>query len=80
MLSHEVKNDALLGYDGRLLMRGNAFQSSRTEPFGARFLQATLPCLLAGDITGVRRACLETMDALRGRRLAATEVAADPPP
>ncbi|HEX6740009.1 MAG TPA: DNA polymerase domain-containing protein, partial [Vicinamibacteria bacterium] len=75
MLSHEVKNYALLTYDGRLLVRGNAFQSSRTEPFGARFLDAALRCALAGDGAGVRRAYLETVAAVRERRLAPAEVA-----
>ncbi|HET8628025.1 MAG TPA: DNA polymerase domain-containing protein [Thermomicrobiales bacterium] len=75
MLSHEVKNYALLTYDGRLIVRGNAFQSSRTEPFGARFLGAALRCALAGDAAGVRRAYLDTVAAVRERRLAPEDVA-----
>src|SRR3712207_9409772 len=70
MLSHEVKNYALLTYDGRLLVRGAAFQSSRSEPFGARFLQAALRCLLVGDTAGVWRAYRDTVAAGRGRPLA----------
>ncbi|WP_240730891.1 3'-5' exonuclease [Deinococcus sp. S9] len=34
MLSHEIKNYALLRYDGRLELRGAAFESSRTEAYG----------------------------------------------
>ena len=75
MLSHEVKNYALLTDDGRLIVRGNAFQSSRSEPFGARFLQAALRCLLAGDAVGVRRVYRETVAAVRERRLTPAEVA-----
>ena len=75
MLSHEVKNYALLTYDDRLIVRGAAFHSSRSEPFGTRFLEAALRCTLAGDVEGARRAYLETVAALRERRLAPDEVA-----
>jgi DNA polymerase elongation subunit (family B) len=75
MLAHEVKNYALLTYDGRLVMRGAAFRSSRAEPFGERFLSAALAALLADDVDGVRAAYLETVDALRRRRLPPDDVA-----
>ncbi|MFN8536618.1 MAG: DNA polymerase domain-containing protein [Thermomicrobiales bacterium] len=75
MLSHEVKNYALLTYDGRVIVRGNAFQSSRTEPFGAQFLRAALRCALEGDSAGVRQAFLDTVAALRGRTLTPEDVA-----
>jgi len=75
MLSHEVKNYALLTYDDALIVRGGALHSSRTEPFGARFLEAALHCLLAGDTAGVRRVYLEAVAALRERRLAPADVA-----
>src|SRR5215210_8934675 len=75
MLSHEVKNYALLTDDGRLLVRGAAFQSSRSEPFGARFLEAALRCLLVGDTAGVWQAYRDTVAAVRERRLAPAEVA-----
>jgi DNA polymerase elongation subunit (family B) len=69
MLSHEPKNYALLGYDGRLLLRGVAFRSSRAEPFGEAFLRRALERLLAGDVPGVREAYLATAAALRTRSL-----------
>ncbi len=75
MLSHEVKNYALLTYDDALIVRGGALHSSRTEPFGARFLQAALHCLLRGDSVGVRRVYRETVVALRERRLTPADVA-----
>ena len=75
MLSHEVKNYALLTYDGRVIVRGNAFQSSRTELFGAQFLRAALRCALRGDSAGVRQAFLDTVAALRGRTLTPEDVA-----
>ena len=76
MLSHEPKNYALLTYDGRLLLRGVAFRSSRAEPFGEAFLRRAIGCLLEGegDVTGVRDAYLDTIRALRARELTTREV------
>jgi DNA polymerase elongation subunit (family B) len=74
MLSHEPKNYALLGYDGRLLLRGVAFRSSRAEPFGEAFLRRAIECLLRGDVPGVREVYLGTVEALRARSLATREV------
>jgi len=48
MFSHEVKNYALLRYDGTLLMHGAALRSSRNEPFGVRFLRRALVCVMTG--------------------------------
>ncbi|MGH2410322.1 MAG: DNA polymerase domain-containing protein, partial [Chloroflexota bacterium] len=75
MLSHEVKNYALLTYDGRLIVRGAALHSSRTEPFGDRFLLAALRRTLVGDVEGVRRVYLDTVAALKERRFTLAEVA-----
>src|SRR5579864_1334603 len=67
MLSHEVKNYALLTYDGQLIVHGVALRSSRAEPFGERFLRQALFCTMKGDVVGARNAYLETADALRQR-------------
>ena len=75
MFSHEVKNYALLGYDGKLTVRGGALHSSRSEPFGERFLHEALRRLLHGDVTGVREVFLETAHKLRSRAFAAKDVA-----
>ena len=75
MLSHETKNYALLGYDGTLLLRGVAFRSSRSEPYGDRFLRLALKRLLSGDVVGVRDAYLATVASLRIRALPTHEVA-----
>ncbi|HEX5656052.1 MAG TPA: 3'-5' exonuclease [Polyangiales bacterium] len=69
MLSHEPKNYALLGYDGKLSLRGVAFHSSRSEPYGVRFLKEALARLLRGDVAGVREVYLRTVDALTRREL-----------
>jgi len=74
MLSHEPKNYALLGYDGRLLLRGVAFRSSRAEPFGEAFLRGAIGRLLRDDVAGVRDAYLETLGALRARALPTYDV------
>jgi DNA polymerase, archaea type len=74
MLSHEPKNYALLGYDGSLVMRGVAFRSSRTEPFGEAFLREAVGKLLVGDVVGVHRAYLATVAALRRRDIATHDV------
>ncbi|MGE0554231.1 MAG: DNA polymerase domain-containing protein [Gemmatimonadales bacterium] len=74
MLSHEPKNYALLGYDDTLVLRGVAFRSSRAEPFGGAFLRRAIGRLLVGDVVGVRDAYLDTVEALRRRRLTQFEV------
>ena len=74
MLSHEPKNYALLGYDGALLLRGVAFRSSRSEPFGERFLRTAIARLLAGDVPGVREAYLDMIAQLRSRALPTYDV------
>src|SRR5436305_5616388 len=76
MLSHEVKNYALLTYGGQLIVRGVALRSSRAEPFGVRFLRQALFCILTNDIPRVRKAFLDTVAALRGRSLPATDLGA----
>ncbi len=75
MFSHEVKNYALLSYDGELIMRGVAMRSSRAEPFGEQFLRAALRLTMAGEIGGLREHFLATVAALRARRVALAEVA-----
>jgi DNA polymerase, archaea type len=74
MLSHEPKNYALLGYDGRLILRGVAFRSSRAAPFAMKFLRRSVERLLARDVAGVRNAYVETIDILRRREYATHEV------
>jgi len=74
MLSHEPKNYALLTHDGRLLLKGVAFRSSRAEPFGEHFLREAIRCLLLGDIPGVRRVYVETVMALARGSVATADV------
>ncbi len=76
MFSHEVKNYALLTYGGQLIVHGVALRSSRSEPFGERFLLKALLSTMTADVAGVQNAYLETAEALRRRRFAASDVAA----
>ncbi len=75
MFSHEVKNYALLTYDGRLIVHGVALRSSRAEPFGERFLRRALVATMLGNVQEVRAAYLETVTALRNRALPAAALA-----
>ncbi len=74
MLSHEPKNYALLTYDGKLILRGVAFRSSRAEPFGETFLRRAILQLLQGDVIGVRETYVQTVRALRTRHLPVYDV------
>ncbi|HEV2473044.1 MAG TPA: DNA polymerase domain-containing protein, partial [Chthonomonadales bacterium] len=76
MFSHEVKNYALLTYDGQLIVHGVALRSSRAEPFGERFLRRALLCTMTGDVIGARNAYLQTTEALRQRAFPVSDVAA----
>lgn len=76
MLSHEPKNYALLPYQGPLVMRGVAFRSSRSEPFGEAFLRRALHALLAGDIPAVREAYVHASSELAARRVRTQDVCA----
>ncbi len=75
MLSHAIKNYALLTYDGDLIVRGGALRSSRSEPFGERFLRQALRSVMQDDIAGVQRCFQESLEALHQRRLPASDVA-----
>jgi DNA polymerase I len=75
MLSHQPKNYALLTYEDKLLLRGVAFRSVRSEPFGEAFLRRAVACLLRDDVAGVRAVYVETLDALRARLIPTDQVA-----
>jgi DNA polymerase elongation subunit (family B) len=76
MFSHEVKNYALLTYDGQLIVHGVALRSSRAEPFGEQFLRQALLCTMTGDVVGARNVYNKAVEALRQRKYTASDVAA----
>lgn len=75
MFSHETKNYALLGYDGEVTLHGVAFRSIRFEPFGERFLRASISALLTDNIPMIRQIYLETAVAIEERTLPAKDLA-----
>jgi len=75
MVSHAIKNYALLSYSGELLVRGAAMRSSRSEPFGVRFLLQAFRCAMQDDIEGIVQYYQETQEALRQRQLPVIDVA-----
>ena len=75
MLSHEIKNYALLKYDGALELRGAAFTSSRGERYGQAFLQRAVTCLLRGNVPGIRTAYESALEGVRGSHLQNADVA-----
>ena len=75
MVSHAIKNYALLSYSRELLVRGAAMRSSRSEPFGVRFLLQAFRCAMQDDIAGIVRCYHETQEALRQRLLPVSDVA-----
>ncbi len=75
MLSHEIKNYALLTFDGSMILRGAGFRSSRFEPFGAAFLEDSVRCILENDVIGARNAYLKVIEKLQTRVYNAAEVA-----
>jgi DNA polymerase, archaea type len=75
MLSHEIKNYALLTYDGRLIVHGSGLRSSSSPPFAGRFLTDALEYLLRGDLAAVVELYQATVKALRERRFPTSDVA-----
>jgi DNA polymerase, archaea type len=75
MLSHEIKNYALLTFDGTMILRGAGFRSSRFEPFGARFLEQVVRCILENDVIGARNVYLGVIENLQTRAYTAKDVA-----
>ncbi|MEO9225586.1 MAG: DNA polymerase domain-containing protein [Gemmatimonadaceae bacterium] len=74
MLSHETKNYALLGFDGKLTLRGVAFRSSRSEPYGDEFLRSAITHVLTGDVAAARGDYLAVIRAVRIRDLPTYDV------
>jgi DNA polymerase elongation subunit (family B) len=70
MYSHAAKNYVLRHYDGRIRFVGVAFRSSRTEPYGERFLRDAMEFILAEDREGLRALYVDLVRRLRERAVA----------
>jgi DNA polymerase, archaea type len=75
MFSHEIKNYALLDYDGKLTVRGGALRSSRAEPFAEAWLKTALKHLLEDNLQKLRESFLETVQKLKLRAFELGEIA-----
>lgn len=75
MLSHEIKNYALLGYDGKVIIRGSGLRNSQSPPFAARFLADALEYLLCGDVVEVVALYRAALAGLRHHRFSLRDVA-----
>ncbi|RIK36810.1 MAG: DNA polymerase [Chloroflexi bacterium] len=52
MLSLKLKNYALLGYDGRVILKGSSLRSRREEAYLRRFVHDAVPRLLQPELVG----------------------------
>ena len=59
MLSFKKKTYALLGYDGKLKVKGSSLVSRSTEKFGRRFVRRAIELLLAEDVDALHALYLE---------------------
>lgn len=50
MLSYKKKNYALLGYDGKMTIKGSSLISRSMERFGRTYIEQCIHCLLDGNI------------------------------
>jgi DNA polymerase elongation subunit (family B) len=55
MFAYKTKNYALLGYDGRIIIRGSSLKSRGIERYLREFMQEMISMLLHGDSAGVER-------------------------
>jgi DNA polymerase, archaea type len=74
MLSHDIKNYALLKRDGSVTLRGVNYRSSRFEPFANVFIERSVRAALENDVNRVREIFLETRDLILNRQLCAKDV------
>lgn len=55
MLSYKKKNYAVLGYDGKITIKGSSLVSRSMERFGKLYIQQCIECLLEGAIERLHR-------------------------
>lgn len=75
MLSYKKKNYALLGYDGRLTMKGSSLISRSIERFGRVFIRQAIERILASDIEGLHHLYLSTVSAIQAHEMSVNEFA-----
>lgn len=75
MLSYKKKNYALLGYDGRIVIKGSSLVSRTMEPFGRKYIEQCIRLLLENDITGLHNLYIETYNAIAHRKYTVVDLA-----
>ncbi len=75
MLSHDIKNYALLRRDGSVLLRGVNFRSSRFEPAMQVFTESIVKAALENNPERIKEIYLETRAKILARGYAAKELA-----
>jgi DNA polymerase elongation subunit (family B) len=68
MFSYKIKNYALLGYDGRLIIRGSGLRSRAVERFQRVFMEQLFQFLLRGEVDRVAPLYHTFQDALKQHR------------
>jgi DNA polymerase elongation subunit (family B) len=75
MFAYKAKNYALLGYDGRIAIRGSGLRSRGLEPYLREFMRDSIALLLAGTPAEIERLYRDYLARLRSRDLAVAWVA-----
>jgi DNA polymerase elongation subunit (family B) len=70
MFAYKTKNYALLGYDGRITIRGSSLKSRGIERYLREFMQEMIALLLTDNTSGIERLYTEYAARLRSRDLA----------
>lgn len=69
MFAYKTKNYALLGYDGRITIRGSSLKSRGIERYLREFMQEMIALLLAGNAGAIERLYTEYVARIRSRDL-----------
>ncbi len=69
MFAYRAKNYALLGYDGRIIIRGSSLKSRGIERYLREFMRDMIALLLNGNAAGVERLYGDYVGRLRSRDL-----------
>jgi len=75
IFSYKMKNYALLGYDGRIIVKGSGLKSRGMEKYLREFMQEMIKLLLQGDNEKVEDLYLSYLDRLKKHRFPITSLA-----
>lgn len=75
MLSYKMKNYALLGFDGKIVIKGSSLASRSLERFGRTFVETAIECLLHENIDGLHELYVRYRKDIAGRAFAVGDFA-----